>query len=343
MAGYFTFFLLIFLVNYSNVSNANKLNISFFLITLFVGLRYGIGFDYFSYYQIIQDNNLETEPIPRMLIDVAHNTHFSVFFFITSLWTAGFFLAGLKKMNCYPESTLFYICFPPLLCASFGLVRQAMAYSVIFYLMCHPDFKMKKKILFIVLAFLCHYSSVIAVILLLPLKRMGRKMLWTLFIVGLLGGEFAVKRLALLDIGNPLFVVFKKYVNENMGGGSFLRFLIYALAIVTLVNYEKLCRKQLHIFAVYTCIGASLYASFSVNPHMAERFCTFFFSAILILIPHLRKCMRMPKPIFVFMLLFIFGFYIYTAHMSSSKEGQWAKYKKSLYYPYQTIFEQSDI
>ena len=34
MAGYFTFFLLIFLVNYSNVSNANKLNISFFLITL---------------------------------------------------------------------------------------------------------------------------------------------------------------------------------------------------------------------------------------------------------------------------------------------------------------------
>lgn len=128
-----------------------------------------------------------------------------------------------------------------------------------------------------------------------------------------------------------------------MGGGSFLRFLIYALAIVTLVNYEKLCRKQLHIFAVYTCIGASLYASFSVNPHMAERFCTFFFSAILILIPHLRKCMRMPKPIFVFMLLFIFGFYIYTAHMSSSKEGQWAKYKKSLYYPYQTIFEQSDL
>lgn len=59
------------------------------------------------------------------------------------------------------------------------------------------------------LGFLCHYSSVIAVILLLPLKRMGRKMLWTLFIVGLLGGEFAVKRLALLDIGNPLFVVLK--------------------------------------------------------------------------------------------------------------------------------------
>ena len=145
MAGYLLSFFLIFLVNYSNVSNANKLNISFFLITLFVGLRYGIGFDYFSYYQIIQDNNLETEPIPRMLIDVAHNTHFSVFFFITSLWTAGFFLAGLKKMNCYPESTLFYICFPPLLCASFGLVRQAMAYSVIFYLMCHPDFKMKRN------------------------------------------------------------------------------------------------------------------------------------------------------------------------------------------------------
>lgn len=97
MAGYFTFFLLIFLVNYSNVSNANKLNISFFLITLFVGLRYGIGFDYFSYYQIIQDNNLETEPIPRMLIDVAHNTHFSVFFFITSLWTGWLFPCRIKK------------------------------------------------------------------------------------------------------------------------------------------------------------------------------------------------------------------------------------------------------
>ena len=158
MAGYFTFFLLIFLVNYSNVSNANKLNISFFLITLFVGLRYGIGFDYFSYYQIIQDNNLETELIPRMLIDVAHNTHFSVFFFYNFPLDGWLFPCRIKKMNCYPESTLFYICFPPLLCASFGLVRQAMAYSVIFYLMCHPDFKMKKENTIHSLGFLCHYS-----------------------------------------------------------------------------------------------------------------------------------------------------------------------------------------
>lgn len=343
MTGYFTFFLLIFLVNYSNVSNANKLNISFFLITLFVGLRYGIGFDYFSYYQIIQDNNLKTEPIPRMLIDVAHNTHFSVFFLVCAIWTAGFFLGGLKKMNCYPESTLFFICYPPLLCSSFGLVRNAMAYSVIFYLMCHPDFKMKKKILFIVLAVLCHYSSVIAIILLLPVKRMGKKGLWTIFIAGMLGGEFAIKKLATLNIDNPLFAVFKMYVAENMGGGSFLRLLIYALTLVTLANYEKLCKKQLHIFVVYTCIGASLYASFSVNPHMAERFCTFFFSAILVLIPHLRKYMKMPKLIFVFILLFVFGFYIYTGHISSSESGLWAKYKKSLYYPYQTIFEQSDL
>lgn len=340
MIGYFIFFVLLLIIGHSKISNSSKLVLSFVLISLFSGLRYGIGYDYFSYYEIIQVGNLNTELIPQILIDVAHNTHFSIFFLFSALWTTCFFILGMKKQNCHFDSVYFYVCFPPLLCASFGLVRQAMAYSVIFYLMCHPDYNRIRKILFIILAFLCHQSSLIAIILLLPLEKIGRKALWVIFIGGLLGGEILVKCLATLNIDIPLFDVFKMYVSENMSGGSFLRLLIYGITIATLVNYKKLCKQQMHIFVVYTCIGGTLYAVFSVNPHMAERFCTFFFSATLIYISSLCKCMKIPKVVFVFSLILIFGLYIYTGHINSSKEGQWAKYKKSLYYPYQTIFEQ---
>lgn len=340
MVGYFTFFVMLLVIDHSRISNNGKLVLSFILISLFSGLRYGIGYDYFSYYEIIQVGNINTELIPRIFIDIAHNTHFSIFFLLSALWTTCFFILGMRKQNCNFESVYFYVCFPTLLCASFGIVRQAMAYSVIFYLMCHPNYGRIRKMLFITLAFLCHQSSLIAIILLMPLERIGRKTLWVLFIGGVLSGEILVKQLATLNINIPLFEIFKLYISEHMGGGFFLRLLIYGLTIAILINYKKLYKKQMHIFVVYTCIGGALYATFSVNPHMAERFCTFFFSAILIFISSLRKSMKIPKVVFVFSLILIFGLYIYTGHVNSSKEGQWAKYKRSLYYPYQTIFEQ---
>ena len=340
MIGYFFFFVMLLIIDQLKITNNSKLMMSLILISIFSGLRYGIGYDYFSYYEIIQVANVNTEFIPRMLIDIAHNTHFSIFFLFSALWTTCFFILGMKKQNCNFDSVYFYVCFPTLLCASFGIVRQAMAYSVIFYLMCHSNYGRIRKMLFIILAFLCHHSSLIAIILLMPLERIGRRTLWVLFIGGVLSGEILVKQLATLNINTPLFKVFKLYISEHMEGGFFLRLLIYGLTIATLINYKKLGKQQMHIFVVYTCIGGTLYATFYINPHMAERFCTFFFSAILIFISSLRRCMKIPRVVFIFSLILIFGLYIYTGHVNSSKEGQWAKYKRSLYYPYQTIFEQ---
>ena len=77
-------------------------------------------------------------------------------------------------------------------------------------------------------------------------------MLWTLFIVGLLGESLAVKKISIVGHRAILCSLFLKVCQRQYwGGGSFLRFLIYALAIVTLVNYEKLCRKQLSISLLF--------------------------------------------------------------------------------------------
>lgn len=91
MLGYLLLFFSLFWIECKAKNYRTKMLLCFWVLSLFSGLRYGVGYDYFMYYEFIEDNFLDREPIPALFIYIAHNTHFS-FFLSQPLYSSIIFL-----------------------------------------------------------------------------------------------------------------------------------------------------------------------------------------------------------------------------------------------------------
>lgn len=341
MIGYIIFFLLIILIDRSHLSLSNKYKLSFIIISIFSGVRYAIGYDYFMYYEFIIENTIEREFIPLKMIQFAHNTHFSWFFILSSLFVNFFFIKGLEIRKVKFSSIYFYIGFPLFLFFSFSTVRQSMAFSVLFYMMCLNKPSMLFRIILLVIAFMCHRSALIGIPLLINLNFINKRMLWLIWGSSLLVGEFVTIIIKNISLDANLFIQFQNFMELDFGGGNFKRILVYLITTIVLFKYESLIKynKDFHKFIVYTCIGGCLYAIFNPMSHIAERFCGFYFTSILIYVPLLARLLKIPKLIYIIACISVFAMSVYVGHITSLQSDQWDEYSKSLYYPYRTIFE----
>jgi hypothetical protein len=341
MLGYIILFLAIFIIDRSDEPLGRKYFFAFWVLSVFSGIRYGIGYDYFSYYQLIQKPEIETEIIPMFLYGVARETHYSLFFIISAFFTNFFFLRGMCIRKCPFETVYFYMGWPLLYVSTFSTVRQYMAISLVFYLMCLHNAGFVKKALLVIIAFLCHRSSLIAIILLFPIDRIfSRKSLLVLFVFSLLLGEFFVKQLLSMSVDSAFYNNFQNFLGEDVEGGFYKRLLSYLVVALVLLNYNQLIDYGIHKkFLVYSIFGGCFYALFSLQTHIAMRFCTFFQVGFLIIVIGLCKLRRFPLFEYKFLCILLFASTIYLGHITSSRVKQWAKYRSSLYYPYETIFE----
>lgn len=312
-----------------------------FWISLFSGLRYGIGYDYFMYYQFIDKLTIEREMIPMLFMEIAHYTHFSFFFIASSFFITFFFIFGFINRNLPYSTIYYYIGFPLFFFASFSIIRQCMAYAVIFYLMCNfTKYGLKQKIFLIFFAFLCHRSALIAVILLIPTNLFSKKILFIMFISSIIGTEFFIKKIMLMNTDVGLLMQLQGFIEAEYQGGNFKKLIVYTITVILLLLYNKICkRKELENYVIWSIIGGCLYAIFSISGHIAERFCTFFFTSTLVLIIPLLKLLKTNKLIYITSCIILFSLSVYTGHKTSMEDGNWTSYRKSLYYPYMTIFE----
>jgi len=341
MLYYIIFFLTLFFIEKSQLSYKNKMIIAGFWISLFSGFRYGIGYDYFMYYEFIEKLTIEREMIPMFFMEIAHYTHFSFFFLASSFFITIFFIFGLTSRNLPYSTIYYYIGFPLFFFASFSIIRQSMAYAVIFYLMCNfTKYGLKKKILLICIAFLCHRSALIAVILLIPATFFSRKTLFIMFISSIIGTEIFIKKIMLMNTDVGLLMQLQGFIDAEYQGGNLKKIIVYAITITLLLFYNKICkRKELQNYVIWSIIGGCLYAIFSISGHIAERFCTFFFTSTLVLVIPILKMFKINKLIYIIGCISLFSLSVYTGHKTTLAEGQWIEYRKSLYYPYMTIFE----
>ena len=341
MVYYILFFLTIFIIDKSILSYKNKMIIAGIWISLFSGLRYGIGYDYFMYYQFIEKLTVEREIIPMLFMEIAHYTHFSLFFIASSFFTTLFFINGFISKRISFSVIYFYIGFPLFFFASFSIVRQCMAYSVIFYLMCNFEkFSLKKKILFMLLAFLCHRSALVALTLLIPTTMFSRKNLFILFITSILGSEYIIKKILFLNTDIGLILQLQGFIEAEYQGGNFKKLIVYGITFILLLYYNKINRREhCEKYIIWSILGGCLYAMFSISGHISERFCTFFFTSTLIFIIPLTKMLHINKLIYIICCITLFSLSVYVGHKTSLADDQWNQYRKSLFYPYMTIFE----
>lgn len=344
MIGYVLFFFMISLIDILKTSLAKKYLLAFWLISLFSGLRYGIGFDYFTYYENMMDPNYNPEIIPSCFLFLGREIHYSIFYLASSLFTNFFFLRGMYLRNCPFSALYFYIGYPLFFYNSLSIIRQFMAISVIFYLICLDKPKVVVKIALIVIAFFCHRSSVVSLFLLLPIpKNVGQKSLFILFALSLLVGEMLVGFVISMSSDFFLLADLIRYLSTEMAGGNMMKWLVYVTITVIAFKYNSLIKYGIdRRYIIYSIFGGCLFALFSLNANVGQRFCAFYLSSILIYITSLCVVYKIPGWAYKIICVAMFASVIYISHITSLSEiSNSDKYKingQSLYYPYEMIF-----
>lgn len=177
MIYYLFLFILTYLLSFLDLSNVKYkhkqmlfLFIAFILI-LFAGLRYEIGFDYFSYFRIFTDshnlNNIFSHGIEPgfYLLNWFFNLFFNNFYFLIffiALVTIVLKVNFINKYSIYIFIPLFYYYALDFLPREMGQIRHALAISILLFSIKYifeEDFL--KFIFLIIIATSIHYTSLI--------------------------------------------------------------------------------------------------------------------------------------------------------------------------------------
>ena len=330
-----------------------QLLIMFIILTLFSGLRYGIGYDYYSYLDTCIDGSYRYERfefIPQQFVMLSQKTFPYLFFVLSSVFIMFFYYMGIRKGGRdYYNEAIFYICFPFLFFNQLGIIRQAMASAVVFYAMTFPydvgllSIKQYKRLLLIGLAFLCHHSALVAVLILFPWYKLNKYMLWMVFIISFFAGVVLIPFFETLltsgFFGEELAERALRYIEEETAGeGKIMKYLIYLVAIMSLILYDRLVKTNSHnaYYIGLVVFGAALYAMFVFNSTMAKRFSIFFFSAAIFVVPQIVKVLRVKRLIYVSAMIILFVVQIYISSFNIRLEDTNGS---SVSYPYQTFLE----
>lgn len=189
-------YILLSVYNHSRFNNRQK---TFFLVSLMVVCVYfstfrdGLGSDYTAYQYYCERGgfNLEVgmllEPIPELLYLFCYNSNISAvfFFFITSTIICVLSLLVYSKFDNFYLSAFLFLTYTNLFLASFNLVRQFTAASII--LLGTYYFVMKKKspvfFAFVFLAFLWHKSSILCVLIYFLKRENFNTTIWVIALI----------------------------------------------------------------------------------------------------------------------------------------------------------------
>lgn len=344
MLGYFLLILGIILSSILFKGN-KQLLFMFIAIAIFSSIRYGIGYDYYSYLEECSGlkHNENNELIPYLMQELSKETIPFLFFFLSSFFISFFYYLGIKKTGVdYLLCTMFYIAFPFLFMNQLGVIRQGMATAVVFCVIAMHNEKLYKRIILLVIACLCHQSALIGFVVLFPWHKIPLGVLWGMVLAGSLLGTLLLPLLNnFINLGFLSEIGTEKAINylgnESSGEGRFIQLLIYVIGFFVLVKYKKIIHYNSNnkYYIGLLIFGVILFAMFSFNISLAKRLSMFFFSSAIIIMPYLVKSFRVSRAFFVAICLALFAMTIY-AGSGNIRDEDSPGY--SVTYPYRTIF-----
>ena len=108
------------------------------IVMIFSCLRYGIGYDYLVYKEFIEGlgdkfSLMTMEPIPKLLIEFSQETHYQLFFVITSFLIYIPIFYVIYRMSYSPLLSLWiYVFIPVFFLESLSVIRNHVAFSFFF-------------------------------------------------------------------------------------------------------------------------------------------------------------------------------------------------------------------
>ena len=351
---YIILLFILLLINYKRISDARKLKYMFLTILIFACIRYGIGFDYFTYKIIIEDIGVDYQLLrfsflSRLLVLIARNTYFQVFFILGSLLTIVPVYYVCKKISINPVmSLLVYILNPLFFLAGMGIVRNAIAFSFILlsaFFFVESKTKVKKYIFFsagcIVVGFFFHSSAFVG-LLIYPIYYLSSTRItnFSLYIVSIIlsiaGSIYIVEFLGSYGFFERAFIYATE--KEHTGGGT-MTYIINGMGIVFLLLWNRiskhgtLAQYWLKLNNVGVCLWNIL---LPLDVVLAGRIATFYLLFSILLVPYVAKTYSsksvITQAIYPFFLLF------FISSFALSIMGHLKNREDMANLPYQTIF-----
>lgn len=325
------------LTNPFSANKSNKIGFLFVscLLTGVAAFRFDIGWDYVSYYNILDNvilaGLIRFEPFSLALCLPAIWLDNPFFFFISTsciIYPLTFY--SFRKLSVSPALSLiiylglFYL-------VSCSIVRQALAVSICLYAYKYLQSSSFKKYCFcILLATLFHYSAAVSLII-YPIYRKGNFK----FIVVLLFAVFLLKNVLFWILSQyGLYTDYLDKLNEIAGGG-FTRFFNWFVFISFFLCIKK-DKYDLQEKRLLSIVIVGLMCPFMFGTNLGERLGYYFILYYCYLIPILlQNKMYYKRCGYVF--LFI-SYFLVTIYYTSNIPGQ-----KSVYVPYKTIFQVTNV
>lgn len=341
-------FLIICLGLYEFKKNTRLITITLFL---FMALRVGVGYDYYAYKALIlkqvPDYALDRiEPLSRFLMDIAYNTHYQIFFIISSFIIVFFIYRTSIKLSEDPSfSIIVYILFPLFFLEHLSIVRNGMAIILVLYSLTHLIKKYYISFLFyIIIASLFHKSALIALFFIPAIKLENKKWNICFFILSFFIGRFLIN--IIISSSNIYMEAIQAYIlNGHLDGGSIMTILINIIGIINLLKWHQVevYGKNVYLLSIINW-GVCIFNMFSVEATLSFRLSSYFLIFEIIMFPtyikstplYYRSIIKGISKVFL-LLIFISSFAINISSNLTSK----VKTKLSAL-PYQTIFYYRD-
>ena len=219
-----------------------------FLMFILSALRFDVGSDYLTYYNMIVygEGYIERiEYLERVLIHVSSLLGFPQFFFIVNAFFTFIFLYyAIRRLSLKPEWSWFmFLCFNVLYLQSMSTVRYHLALAIVFW---GSTFLVEKRYLIfvgsILLALGIHASAIIAVLFIpLYLLRFNRKNNMLFLLISFFLSSFVFTLIKNASIGSVFFGVLQSYTLKEDQVQAFTKhtYVFHKINICYLFFYNK--------------------------------------------------------------------------------------------------------
>lgn len=331
-------YILLFVVALLNLKKNTKSsnNWAFFILVVFSALRYEVGYDYYSYYEIIDlGAGIERfEPLEQILCIISVILQRpQLFFAVNSVATIYFLKGALRRLNVDQSKAYFlFLCLPLMFLNSLSVVRFWTSVSIVFY--ASTFLKEKKYIayfIFLCLGFLCHKAALLGFLFFpLSMLKLRRSSNVIILIFAVLISIIAPTLLSSINIeGSSLSDDYQHYVqkDDNAGGMSKIPYF-YALldCVILLCGYHRMSEEDKQNTTIFN-VGVALIFAFSFNATLSARLSRYFLIYALAVFPKMLYGKYRQVTIFCSFVIYVYLLTIYSDSLNGYE-----------YLPYQIFF-----
>lgn len=344
MTFYILFFLcisgLLLLDREERYKNFNIKFLVFLLIFIVAAIRFDVGWDYVSYFDLIEKNHKfysaqieRLEPFNQGIIFLSQFVGFTQLYFITTSFIIYFsFYNTFKKYSAdFAISILLFLALPIFFFNSLSIIRQFVAIAIVLYGIPYIISKKIFRFYFIlVIAILFHKSAIIAVPLYFLYDRKVHFYFYPIiFVLGFFSSDLLYW---LVEHLQPQYL---KFLDRSIGKGGNMVLLLFQIMGFVLLFFTNRMNRNKKINSFYFLayfVGLFIWSSLAKYGHAGFRGSLYYTVFSLLLIPNILIEIKQKAIIKEATYVFCLGFFVLSLYLGKTNP------KKDPNMPYKTFF-----